>query len=50
MLALHRRVISDEDMFIIASLFDKVTVPYESMWPDALRLIITLFGKVLLTE
>jgi len=50
MLALHRRVISDEDMSITLSLLDEVTVPYESMWPDALRLIITLFSKVLLTE
>jgi hypothetical protein len=50
MLALHRRAISDEDMFVIPSVFDKVTIPYEFMWPDALRLIITLFSKVLLTE
>jgi hypothetical protein len=42
MLALHRRVSSDEDMFIIRTGFDKVTVPNKSMWSDAVRLIIAL--------
>jgi hypothetical protein len=45
MLALHRRVGSDEDMFIRPSVVDEAAVPYESMLTDAVRLIITLFNE-----
>jgi hypothetical protein len=47
MLASHRQVGSNEDMFILPSVFDKVTVPYGSKWLNDARLIIPLFSEVL---